>query len=326
MKREMMEEKRITKPVLIIVGPTAIGKTELSLELAERYNCEIISADSMQVYRYMDIGTAKVSPEERGRVRHHLIDIVNPDENYDAAKFASDCLEAITDIHKRGKTPLITGGTGLYIKALLYGIFPDAPSDASIRKKLQGRLKSEGCSKLHEELSLCDSISAIKIHKNDTQRLLRALEVYYITGKPWSEHLAAHKTQGNHTRLTNLLQIALTCQRNLLYERINLRTETMIQSGLEGEVRKLLSMGYKPELKAMGAIGYKHMVNCISGIWSEEKMIELLARDTRRYAKRQYTWFSKIDDLQWIDISEKDKIIPLINRWLPPQNQQRTSP
>ncbi len=183
------------KPCLVLVGPTAIGKTDLSLTLARRYDCEIVSVDSMQVYRYMDIGTAKASVSERSEIPHHLIDIVDPDEDYDAAKFAKDGLQAIRDIHSRGKIPLLTGGTGLYLRALFEGIFPGVPGDEEIRQTLKDRLLTEGASKLHEELSICDSISAKRIHENDTQRLLRALEVFYVSGIPWSEHIAHHKKQ-----------------------------------------------------------------------------------------------------------------------------------
>lgn len=308
--------EKVEQPVLIIVGPTAIGKTELSLELAEQYDCEIISADSMQVYRHMDIGTAKVSVDERKRVAHHLIDIADPDEAYDAVRFADDCFKAIADIHKRGKRVLITGGTGLYIKSLLYGIFPEAPSDEKIRTTLKERLAREGCDVLHKELVACDCLSAAKIHKNDSQRLLRALEVYLLTGVPWSEHLAAHQKDNSRAKFENLLQIGLTCDRSLLYERINTRTKLMVETGLEDEVRSLLSMGYGPELKPMMAIGYKHMINYVNGKWPKTEMIELLARDTRRYAKRQYTWFTKSKELHWLEVSEKNNIFSRVEQWL----------
>jgi len=310
----------IEQPCLALVGPTAIGKTELSLTLAKRCNCEIVSVDSMQVYRYMDIGTAKASLLERSAIPHHLIDIVNPDENYDAARFAEDALVAIDDIHQRGKIPLLTGGTGLYLRALREGIFPDVVVDDKIRQMLRQRLLAEGHEKLHDELLLCDRITAERIHKNDSQRLLRALEIFYVTGVPWSEHLLTYKQQVHGGAFKNFLQIGLTTDRDRLYQRINDRCETMIENGLEDEVHTLLAMGYDPSLKSLGSIGYRHIINYINSIWSREETLRLLARDTRRYAKRQYTWFSKITELQWFEVSEQERILRTVEQWLAEQN------
>lgn len=301
------------------MGPTAIGKTELSLTIARRFHCEIVSVDSMQVYRYMDIGTAKASLLERSVVPHHLIDIVDPDENYDAVRFAEDALAAIDDIHLRGKIPLLTGGTGLYLKALFEGIFPDLAVDNTIRQKLKERLLIDGHEKLHEELYACDRISAERIHKNDSQRLLRALEIFYVTGTPWSEHLVAQKQQAHGQVFKNVLQIGLTTDRDSLYQRINDRCEAMIESGLEDEVHRLLAMGYDPRLKSLGSIGYRHIINYLQGIWNMEETLRFLARDTRRYAKRQYTWFSKISELQWFDVAEQERILLEIELWLAQQ-------
>lgn len=309
----------IKKPCLVLVGPTAIGKTDLSLTFARRYDCEIVSVDSMQVYRHMDIGTAKASLSERSEIPHHLIDIVDPDENYDAARFATDGLHAIREIHSRGKIPLLTGGTGLYLRALLEGIFPGVPVDEETRRMLRERLLTEGPSKLHKELSVCDSISAKRIHINDSQRLLRALEVFYVTGVPWSEHLVAHNNQSQGVRFANALQLGLTTDRKKLYQRINRRCDTMLDLGLEDEVRKLLAMGYDPKLKSLGSIGYRHMINYIEGNWTKDETVRLLARDTRRYAKRQYTWFSKLTDLQWFDVNEKHKILETTDTWFAKQ-------
>jgi tRNA dimethylallyltransferase len=305
----------IDKPVLALVGPTAIGKTALSLLLAERFNGEIISVDSMQVYRFMDIGTAKVSPEERARIPHHLIDIVDPDAEHDAASFVHDALLAIGDIHQRGKVPILTGGTGLYLRSLIDGLFSEIGHFLEIRDKLQQRLLLEGSNKLHEELSLIDRSSSLRISANDTHRLLRALEIYHGTGKPWSEHIADHQLQ-RKTRFSNLLQIGLTCDRKLLYQRIDLRTRLMLQAGLEEEVRYLLDRGYKPELKSMQSIGYRHMNNYINKVWELAETERILARDTRHYAKRQYTWFNNIADLLWIDIQNQDSIIGKIDQWI----------
>ncbi len=317
-----MTTERIEQPCLVLVGPTAIGKTDLSLALARRYGCEIVSVDSMQVYRYMDIGTAKASCDERAEIPHHLIDIVDPDEPYDSARFAEDGLQAIRSIHSRGNVPLLTGGTGLYLKALLEGIFPGVPVDEEVRQMLRERLLAEGSSKLHEELSLCDSFSAIRIHKNDTQRLLRALEVFYVSGVPWSEHIHRHKKETEGLLFTNTLQVGLTTDRAKLYQRINRRCDIMLESGLEEEVRKLLAMGYDRTLNALGSIGYRHMINYIDGQWTWEETVRLLARDTRRYAKRQYTWFSNLPDLQWFDVNEQQNILHAVDAWFAKFPQQ----
>lgn len=316
-----MTSSIISKPCLVLVGPTAIGKTDLSLGLARNYDCEIISVDSMQVYRYMDIGTAKASVGERAEIPHHLIDIVDPDEDYDAARFAKESLQAIQDIHLRDKIPLLTGGTGLYLRALLDGIFPGVPGDEEIRRTLQVRLLKEGASNLHKELSLCDSISAKRIHTNDTQRLLRALEVFHVSGKPWSLHLARHKKEAEGVRFTNILQLGLTTDRDTLYQRINKRCANMLELGLEDEVQNLLAMGYDRSLKPFSAIGYRHMINFIDGHWTKDEAVRLLARDTRRYAKRQYTWFSKIADLQWFDVDKKQQVLDTVRIWLAQLNQ-----
>ncbi|MFW2367941.1 MAG: tRNA (adenosine(37)-N6)-dimethylallyltransferase MiaA [Desulforhopalus sp.] len=311
-----MTQKLITHPILVLVGPTAIGKTALSLALADRHNCEIISVDSMQVYRLLDVGTAKASAEERAAVVHHLIDVVDPDEDYDAGRFAEDAFAAINTIINKGKIPLLTGGTGLYLRAVLEGISTEIVGDIKIRNSLKKRLENEGSSKLHEELYLCDQFSARRIHINDTQRLLRALEVFYVTGVPWSQHLESHRNRPRPIYFQNVLKLGLTSPREKLYERINRRCDEMLENGLEAEVKMLLAMGYSRELKCFGAIGYRHMLNYLSGEWTEEEMSRLLARDTRRYAKRQYTWFSKIIDLHWFEVSEEERILSTVEQWL----------
>ena len=311
----MNESQNITGPVLVLVGPTAIGKTELSLQLAERFGCEIVSVDSMQVYRYMDIGTAKVSMAERARVPHHLIDVVEPDEEYDAASFSRDALQAIDQIHGRGRVPLLTGGTGLYLRALIEGLSSGIGHFPEIRVALQQRLALVGSEILHEELMKCDRFSGEKIHANDTHRVLRALEIYQATGRPWSEHISQHQKK-RVGRFTNILQIGLTCERELLYRRIDLRTSLMLASGLEEEVRGLIARGYSPQLKSMQAIGYRHMNNYLQNVWDKVETERMLARDTRRYAKRQYTWFGSSPDLQWFDVQDQGGIIKRISDWI----------
>ncbi len=311
-----MKSEIINQPLLVLVGPTAIGKTALSLTLAARYDCEIISVDSMQVYRHLDIGTAKATPEERGSITHHLIDIVEPNENYDAARFTVDALKTIRGIHRRGRVPLLTGGTGLYLRALLHGFFPGAPADEQVRQELHRRLAVEGCSKLYEELVSIDCISAEKININDSQRLLRALEIFYVSGIPWSEHLEEQAKQSPKIIFTNLLQIGLTCDRDQLYSRINKRCQDMIDAGFEDEVRNLMAMGYDKSMKSLGSIGYRHMIGYLDGEWSFEEMQRLLARDTRRYAKRQYTWFAKNVELHWFQVNEPARIVRFVDEWL----------
>jgi tRNA dimethylallyltransferase len=306
----------ILQPVLVLVGPTAIGKTALSLNIAEIFDCEIVNMDSMQVYRYMDIGTAKVTKEERAVCPHHLIDIVDPDQPYDAERFTVDCLAAIEEIHARNKIPLVTGGTGLYLKSLVGGLFDGGQQYSDVRAWLKGRLAAEGNSILHDELTIYDCISAEKIHKNDTHRLLRALEIYHGSGIPWSEHLQLQAGQPQRPRFAKMLQIGLNCKRDLLYERINRRSRMMLDAGLEQEVRGLLDSGYSATLKSMLSIGYRHMANYILKIWSKQEMEDLLARDTRRYAKRQLTWFTRAKDIQWYDIADSAKVRECITAWL----------
>ena len=309
----------MNKPVLALVGPTAIGKTELSLNLSKEFNCEIISVDSMQIYRYMDIGTAKVSPEERRMIPHHLVDIVDPDEDYNAARFVNDCCEAMVLIQERGAIPLLTGGTGLYFRALRNGLFPSPPTDKTIRNNLVKRLAEEGNSALHDELKMADSSSADRIHPNDSSRIIRALEVFYTTGEPLSEHLRRQKSEAPASRLLNMISIGLTCERGALYERINRRTEQLFEMGLEEEVRGLIKKGYGPELKSMQSIGYRHLICYLEGRWSMDECKELLARDTRRYAKRQYTWFGRDDSIRWFDRSEAREVFSYVEQNLSPQ-------
>ena len=292
----------ISTPLVVLVGPTAIGKTALSIQLAQQFDFEIISVDSMQVYQYMDIGTAKITEREMAGIPHHLIDVVPPDAPFDAGLFEKLALQAVLDISSRGKRVLLTGGTGLYLRALLTGLSKKLPYFPEIRKEIQDQLKNWGADKLHEELRLCDCVSAIRIHKNDIHRLVRALEIYRGTGTPWSELLKEHQEQ-NNLRFPNVLNIGLTCARKTLYQRIEQRTLSMLDSGFQEEVLGLLERGYGQELKSMQSIGYRHMVKYLQGEWDYQTMCQYLIRDTRRYAKRQYTWFNGIEGLLWVDKS-----------------------
>lgn len=312
----MAETLLITNPVIVLVGPTAIGKTALSLETAERFGCEIISMDSMQVYRFMDIGTAKATVEERSRIRHHLIDIVNPDDQYDAARFVSDALHALTDIADRGKIPLITGGTGLYLSALLKGLFEEIAVPHEIRTHFRDRLEREGREILHRELCTIDPESGKRVHVNDTQRLLRGLEIFQATGMPWSEHLRRQAQTSPRIGFDRMVQIGLRCDRELLYDRIKLRTIKMMSDEFQQEVQSLLSRGYGAELAAMQAIGYRHMVGCIHGQWDRATATAALIQDTRHYAKRQFTWFGRSKDIHWYDIRQPATVLADIDRFL----------
>lgn len=305
----MIPSDPISTPVLVLVGPTAIGKTDLSLKIAAEFGCEIISMDSMQVYRYMDIGTAKVGREERQQVVHYLIDIRDPDEQYDAARFVGDALVAINTIVARGKIPLITGGTGLYLSALINGLFADIEVKDAIRANLRQRLSHEGREVLHRELLQVDRESGLRIHRNDTQRLLRGLEIFYSTGIPWSEHLRRQMQSAQHSTFVNMLQLGLTCDRALLNERIKIRSISMMNDAFKDEIEALINKGYVRELPSMQSIGYRHMSSCLAGEWDRPTATAALIQDTRRYAKRQMTWFRHHQDLYWHDIHRTDSAL-----------------
>lgn len=316
---------RIDLPVIIIIGPTAIGKTELSLQVAARFSGEIISVDSMQVYRYMDIGTAKPTAAQQARIPHHLIDIVDPDEDYTVASFIADTEKAIELIVGRDSTVMLVGGTGLYLRGLLAGVFAEdrvgtaakAERD-SIRAELKRRLREEGRRKLHAELAEADPVSAARIHPNDTQRLLRALEIYQQSGMPWSEHLAGQRQNEALLQFPGRkpLKLGLTCDRDVLYQRINKRVEIMLAQGLLNEVEMLLAKGYDQSLKPMQAIGYRHMVNYLNGNCDWDRAVALLARDTRHYAKRQYTWFNRDPEINWYHPGQHEEIMERVALYL----------
>ncbi len=306
-------ELPLSKPVLILIGPTAVGKTALSFALAERFSCEIVCLDSMQIYRHMDIGTAKATSEERAMVPHHLLDVAAPDEEYHVARYVADATTACREIIARGNRPLLVGGTGLYLKSLLEGLFEIPAVPETVRANLKKRLLEEGRAVLFAELDLCDKKSASRIHPNDTHRLLRALEIFQATGRPWSEHLYKQQIQ---PALTKVLQLGLFCERDTLYDRINLRVEQMVAAGLLAEVEKLLDMGYGSDLKSMQSIGYRHMLQYIQGHWDWEETIFLLARDTRHYAKRQMTWFGADPQIRWFAPVETMAIFACIRDFL----------
>ncbi len=299
--------------IVVICGPTGVGKTSAAVEMAEFFNGQIISADSMQIYKYMDIGTAKPTCEEQARIAHHMIDIVDPDEHFDAAMFAEIAGEKIRQLHDQGFVPFIAGGTGLYIKTLIHGIFPSVPVDPDIRMKLKKEASAEGIGFLYERLSKCDPGTAGKIHPNDTYRIIRALEVFETTGKTISECHHEHRFANKRFRV---LKIGLHMNRELLYECINIRVDAMTEAGLVDEVRNLLNMGYQPDLKSMQSIGYRHISGYIRGELSWEEAITTLKQDTRRYSKRQMTWFKADSEIIWTEAGKYGEIKGLINSFL----------
>lgn len=304
--------KKDKKLLLVIVGPTAVGKTEIAIEVAKKIDGEIISADSMQIYRYMNIGTAKPTEEEKKGIPHHLIDIVNPDQEFTVADYKYLAEKAIEEITKRKKIPLLSGGTGLYINAVCYNYsFSDFHKDEELRRELNLLAEKNGNEYLYNILKEVDPKSAEKIHKNNRKRMIRALEVYYRTGKPFSFF---EKENEKKESPYDLIIFGLTRPREELYERINNRVLKMIEQGLIEEVKNLLKMGYSKELNSMKGLGYKEIIEYLEGKASLEEAIYKIQRDTRHYAKRQYTWFKKNKDIIWLDVSKegKEKIIQYI--------------
>jgi tRNA dimethylallyltransferase len=290
--------------ILVICGPTASGKSELALRLAHELDAEIINADSMQLYRGMDIGTAKPTPKQRAEVPHHLIDIVDPDRLFSAADFADAADDVIRDIRARGKQPIVVGGTGLYIRALLKGLV-DSPSGAGeIRAALQKDADELGNVAMLEQLRSVDPELAAGLHPNNLVRIIRALEVHRLTGIPLSRHQQEHAFA---VRRYDSLQIGILVERSRLYGNIEERVDRMLVEGLLDEVKVLLSSGFGPESKAMRSIGYKEAVAHLGGEITLEEAVTLIKRDTRRYAKRQLTWFNADPDILWcqeqIDLS-----------------------
>lgn len=287
------------KPLIILVGPTAVGKTAASIGLAKALNGEIISGDSMQIFKGLDIGTAKISPSEMNGVRHHLIDIKEPWESFSAAEFKRLADSAIADIHGRGKMPIIVGGTGFYINSVLYEYhFGEADTDEAYRNELQQFLDNNGKEALWDMLNQKDPVSAQRLHSNDTKRVMRALEVLHVTGKPISER---ESTVDKQTMRYNAVYLALNLPRDILYERINQRVEAMVAQGLEEEVRNALNSGVSQNALSMTSLGYRQMIQYINGEITFDKAVSLIQRDTRHFAKRQLTWFRHDPNIVWVD-------------------------
>lgn len=289
--------------LLVLIGPTAVGKTKLSIELANRFKGEVISGDSMQIYKGMDIGTAKIAEEEMEGVPHHLIDIKDPDEPFSVAEFQELVRSKITEISNRGKLPMIVGGTGLYIQAILYDYqFTEAASDQEFRMELEQLAEEKGNEAVHQKLIEVDSESAERIHPNNLRRVIRALEIYHCTGKTMTEY----QQQQQPELLYDTCLIGLTMDREMLYNRINKRVDLMMEQGLLEEVKALYDCGIR-DCQSIQAIGYKELYDYFEGRVTLEDGVENLKQNSRRYAKRQLTWFRNKMDVEWFEMSTMEK-------------------
>lgn len=295
-----------------MVGPTAVGKTELSLQLAEMLGGEIVSADSRQVYRYMDIGTAKPDIEQRRRIPHHFIDIRNPDEYYSAGEYGRQARQCIDELLAAGKQPIVVGGSGFYIRALVDGLFAPSCSDPEVKAQLRSRIQKEGLHALYQQLQEVDPITASRLHANDAQRIVRALEVYQLTGKPISSFRRGEETPAAFTPIF----IGLTRPRQILYHRIEERVDAMLAAGLVEEVQTLRKMGYGLELNALRTVGYQEVWHYLTGALGYDEMVDAIKLHSRQYAKRQLTWFRRDARIQWFDLEETpaEKVIEQICR------------
>lgn len=290
------------KPLIILTGPTAVGKTKLSIALAKTINGEIISADSMQVYRGMDIGTAKITPEEMQGVKHYLIDEFSPEEEFNVVKFKECAMNYVEQIYAKGKIPIVVGGTGFYIQALLYDIqFDKTEENHSYRGELEELAAEKGATYLHEKLKEIDPKSAEAIHANNVKKVIRAIEFYHQNGYPISEH---NEEQRQNESPFQYAYFVLNNERSVLYERIDQRVDLMMKEGLIDEVQKLYDEGYDLSLVSMQGLGYKEIIRYFEGEISLEEAVYTIKRDTRHFAKRQLTWFKRERDVIWVDKQE----------------------
>lgn len=296
----------MSNKIIVIVGPTAVGKTYVSIELAKKLGTEIISADSMQIYKGMDVGTAKIKTEEMQGIKHHMIDLVYPDENYSVSDFKREAEKNIDEIISRGKVPVIVGGSGLYVNSLIYDLdFSNAKSNEKLRDYYTYYHKEHGEDALYEKLKKIDPESAEKIHKNNVKRVIRALEVYDLTGRKFSETNTDIRKKSSKY---DFILIGLRMDRKILYERINQRVDKMINEGLIEEVKSLLDKGFEKNLISMQAIGYKEIIEFLEGNITFEEAVNILKQNTRHFAKRQFTWFLKDENVKWFDIEDVNKI------------------
>ncbi len=302
------------EPLIILTGPTAVGKTALSVRLAKAVGGEIISADSMQVYRHMDIGSAKITKEEMEGIPHHLIDVLNPDEEFNVTTFQQLAKKAVEEIYSRGRIPIVAGGTGFYIQALLYDIdFTENGEDTSIRDELEALGREKGAGFLHEMLKDIDPESAEEIHANNQKRVIRAIEYYRQTGEPISEH---NKRERQKKSPYDFLYYVVNTDRNILYERIDRRVDLMVQQGLVKEVEQLKAMGCTRDMVSMQGLGYKEILDYLQGASTLEEAVYILKRDTRHFAKRQLTWFKRERDVKWLNLpdfgNDQEKVLEKI--------------
>jgi tRNA dimethylallyltransferase len=301
--------------LIVLIGPTAVGKTQTSIELAKAFQAEIISGDSMQIYKGMDIGTAKITEEEMSGIPHHLIDIKNADESFSVAEFQRMVREKISDIHSRGKLPMIVGGTGLYIQSVLFDYhFTETPGDEKYRKELERQAEEHGKERLHAKLVKIDPDAAKSIHPNNIRRVIRALEIFHCTGKTMSEY----QKEQQHELLYDTAIVGLTMDRDRLYERINYRVELMMKAGLLEEVKRFYDSGLR-DVQSIQAIGYKELYDYFDGKVTEQEAVENLMQNSRRYAKRQLTWFRNKMDVKWFDVTGEagqSKIIQDISNFI----------
>jgi len=305
-----MEEK---PRIIVIAGPTASGKTSLAIELALAIGGEIVNADSMQVYRGMDVGTAKPDSNERNLVPHHLMDVVDPDEDFNAALYRSLALPVIGEILSRGKVPFVVGGTGLYIRVLLGGVVPSPPMDPELRRGLLDEISRKGSAALHQQLDELDPESAQRIHPHDRVRIVRAMEIIHLSKRPLSALVEEHRFRDNPF---HALKICLQIEREQLYHRIDERCVRMIESGLAAETASLLKKGYSPALRSMTGLGYRHMVGVLEGRWDMDTALRNLQLDTRRYAKRQMTWFRADPENIWVSPGDVEGLSKRIREFL----------
>ena len=291
-------------PLIILTGPTAVGKTDLSIKLSKSLNAEIISADSMQIYKYMDIGSAKVTKEEMDGVVHYMIDEVTPDVPFSVSEFQMRSEKYIEEINKKGKNVLITGGTGLYLNSLIYNMdFAKSNANNEIREKLEQELAENGIDYMHEKLRGLDEEAANRIHKNNTKRVIRAIEVC-MSGQKMNDFSKDLRYNEKYKPII----IVLNRDREVLYQRINKRVDIMLENGLLDEVKELLKMGYTKDMISMKGIGYKEMIKYLDGEYTYDEAIEIIKRDSRRYAKRQLTWFKRYQDAKWFDLDKYQDI------------------
>ncbi len=294
----------IKKPLIVLTGPTAVGKTALSIALAKQLGCEIISADSMQIYKYMDIGSAKIMPQEMEGVPHYLVDVLKPEEEFHVVRFQQMAKEAMEQIYAHGNIPLLVGGTGFYIQAVTRDIdFTEGEEDRVYRSSLEEIAKTKGPEILHQRLQEIDPPSAASIHANNVKRVIRALEFYHLNGYPISRH---NQQESEKESPYNLAYFVLNDERSHLYERIDKRVDLMMESGLVEEVRRLKAMGYDRSMVSMQGLGYKELLAWMDGEFSLDEAVRILKRDTRHFAKRQITWFKREKDVIWMNKPDYD--------------------